>query len=79
MGPMSDSIYDQLQQEVQEIYDVLRRWHPDRSTVDLWNEALLLHRVRFDIEILPPGDPKDRPPLRSDGMKSEKHYQRRRR
>lgn len=72
---MSDSTYDQLQTEVQEIYDVLRRWHPDRSIVDLWNEALPLHRVRFETEILPPRDPKDRPVLRSDRMKSEKRYQ----
>lgn len=24
------------------IYDVLRRWHPDRATFDLWKEALVL-------------------------------------
>lgn len=52
------SIHDQHQAEVQEIFEILRRWHPDRSTLDLWNEALLLHQVRFATEILPPGVPK---------------------
>lgn len=59
MEPMTDkpSIQQERQEEVQEIFDVLRHWHPDRSTFDLWNEALSLYRVRFETEVLPP-DPR---------------------
>lgn len=63
---MSDAIYDRLQEEVQEIYDVLRRWDPNRSAVDLWNEALSAHRVRFETEILPPRDAQCQPVPRSE-------------
>ena len=35
-----------IRAEVQEIFDVLRRERPDAPTLDLWSEALSLHRVR---------------------------------
>jgi hypothetical protein len=41
------TLWERLQEEIQEIYDVLRREQPERSTVELWNEALTLHRVRY--------------------------------
>lgn len=59
MGAMTEaqSIHqEQQQQDVQEIFEVLRRWHPDRSPFELWTEALTLHRVRFETEVLPPRD-----------------------
>jgi hypothetical protein len=47
------TLWERLQEEITEIYDVLRREQPDRSTVDLWAEALTLHRVRYETEVLP--------------------------
>ena len=44
--------HDELQEEVREIFDVLTRQHPERSTFDLWNEALSLHRVRYEKDVL---------------------------
>jgi hypothetical protein len=48
------TVWERLQEEIQEIYDVLRREQPERSTIDLWSEALTLHRVRYETEVLPP-------------------------
>jgi hypothetical protein len=47
--------WERLQQEITEIYDVLRREQPDRSTIELWSEAMTLHRVRYETKVLPPG------------------------
>jgi hypothetical protein len=41
-----------LQAEVQEIAEVLSR-RSGKSIVEVWNEALTLHRVRYEREILP--------------------------
>lgn len=46
----------QIQREVQEIYDVLRREQPNRSMVSLWSEALSLWSVRLETEVLLPPD-----------------------
>jgi hypothetical protein len=53
---MSDSAahFDQVRAEVQEIAEVLQREQPDQTIADLWEEALSLHRVRYETEILPP-------------------------
>jgi hypothetical protein len=42
----------QIRAEVEEIYHVLRRESPDRSTFELWDEALSLHRVRYETDVL---------------------------
>ncbi len=42
----------ELQQEVQEIADVLLRQRPPGTDIiDVWQEALSLHRVRYDTEV----------------------------
>jgi hypothetical protein len=46
------STHEELQAEVQEIYAVLRRQDPDRPTFELWTEALSLHRVRYETDVL---------------------------
>lgn len=53
---MSDHGYhaDQVQAEVQEIAEVLQREQPDKTIADLWEEALSLHRVRYETKVLPP-------------------------
>jgi hypothetical protein len=43
---------ERIQAEVQEIAEVLSR-RSGKSIVDVWNEALSLHRVRYATEILP--------------------------
>jgi hypothetical protein len=43
---------DQIEAEVQEIYEVLRREAPHRSTFELWTKALSLHRVRYARDVL---------------------------
>ena len=44
-----------LQAEILEIAEVLLRQSPPGTTlVDVWEEALSLHRVRYATEILPP-------------------------
>jgi hypothetical protein len=43
---------ERIRQEVQEIAEVLSR-QSGRSIVEVWNEALSLHRVRYEREILP--------------------------
>jgi len=49
---------DQIQEEVQEIAEVLLREHPVGTPVsEVWEEALTLHRVRYETKILPPPQP----------------------
>ena len=48
------TLWERLHEEIGEIYDVLRRERPDRSTVELWTEALTLHRVRYETKVLLP-------------------------
>jgi len=45
-----ETVAGRIQAEVQEIYDVLRRRNPDAPQLELWNEALSLHRVRYERE-----------------------------
>jgi hypothetical protein len=45
---------ERIQAEVQEIAEVLSR-QSGRSIVEVWNEALSLHRVRYDTVPLPDG------------------------
>jgi len=43
---------EELQQEVQEIAEVLLRQRPaGTDIIDVWQEALSLHRVRYDTEV----------------------------
>jgi hypothetical protein len=44
-------VMERIQAEVQEIADVLSR-RSGRSIVEVWNEALSLHRVRYEKEML---------------------------
>ena len=43
---------ERIQAEVQEIAEVLSR-QSGRSIEEVWNEALRLHRVRYEREVLP--------------------------
>lgn len=45
--------WDELQEEVQEIAEVLAR-QSGKSISEVWTEALDLHRVRYETEILLP-------------------------
>ena len=47
---------DRLQQEVQEIADVLAR-QSGKTPVQVWEEALSLHRVRYETTPLPDAGP----------------------
>jgi len=49
---------DQIQAEVQEIAEVLQREQPDKTIAELWEEALSLHRVRYETKVLPPTQPR---------------------
>ena len=44
------TVHDRIQAEVQEIAEVLSR-QSGRSIVEVWNEALSLHRVRYETEV----------------------------
>jgi hypothetical protein len=46
---------ERIQQEVQEVADVLSR-QSGRTILEVWDEALSLHRVRYSTEILPDED-----------------------
>jgi hypothetical protein len=48
---MAETPAERTQHEVQEIAEVLSR-QSGRSIVDVWNEALKLHRVRYETERL---------------------------
>jgi hypothetical protein len=51
----NSSRLDQIQEEVQEIAEVLLREHPVGTPMsEVWDEALTLHRVRYETKILPP-------------------------
>lgn len=54
MGAMSELTLrvDEIQAEVQEIAEVLQRERPDKMIAELWEEALSLHRVRYEREVL---------------------------
>jgi hypothetical protein len=43
---------ERLQQEVQEIADILAR-QSGKTTIQVWEEALSLHRVRYETTPLP--------------------------
>jgi predicted transcriptional regulator len=45
-----------LQQEVQEIADVLAR-QSGKTTIQVWEEALSLHRVRYETTPFPDAEP----------------------
>lgn len=45
------TIYDRTQAEVQEIGEVLNQ-QSRPSNIDVWNEAVGLHRVRHETEML---------------------------
>jgi hypothetical protein len=53
---MNETPAEQTQREVQEIAEVLSR-QTGRSIMEVWNEALNLHRVRFETEVL--ADPEE--------------------
>jgi hypothetical protein len=48
---MTETPAAQTQREVQEIAEVLSR-ESDRSIIEVWDEALRLHRVRYETERL---------------------------
>jgi hypothetical protein len=48
---MNETPAERSQREVQEIAEVLSR-QSGRSIVEVWNEALELHRVRYETEPL---------------------------
>ncbi|GAC1321316.1 MAG: hypothetical protein NVS2B16_15030 [Chloroflexota bacterium] len=43
-----DAESTQIQAKIQELYDVLRRDHPDRSKTDLWHQALTEFIERYE-------------------------------
>lgn len=46
--------FEELQEEVREIARVLLKEHPTGTPMrDVWEEALSLHRVRYETESLP--------------------------
>jgi hypothetical protein len=47
---MTETPVERTQREVQEIAEVLSR-QTGRSIVEVWNEALKLHRVRYETEV----------------------------
>ena len=49
-------VHARLQEEVEEIARVLAR-QQGKTHVEVWEEALSLHRVRYETEILP--DPEE--------------------
>jgi hypothetical protein len=44
-------VHERLQQEVQEIAEVLSR-RSGKPVRDVWQEALSLHRVRYETDVL---------------------------
>jgi hypothetical protein len=56
------TVYAQIQEEVSEIAEVLAR-QQKRPLVDVWQEALSLHRVRYETVVLPEPEP-EKPPRR---------------
>jgi hypothetical protein len=54
------AVHQRLQEEVSEIAEVLARWHK-KSHVDVWQEALHLHRVRYETVVLLEPEPEKFP------------------
>jgi hypothetical protein len=53
MSDLSDQgMIERIQAEVQEIAEVLSQ-RSGEPIPDVWNEALTLHRVRYETEVLP--------------------------
>ena len=50
---MMSRLSERIRVEVREIFEVRRRERPDAPTLDLWTEALSLHRVRYERTVLP--------------------------
>lgn len=48
----SQTAYDRIQEEVEEIARVLMK-EQGKTMLDVWQEALSLHRVRYESEIMP--------------------------
>ena len=54
--------FEEIQQEVTEIAEVLLREHPPGTPMSaVWEEALSLHRVRYETKVLPPVDRPEKP------------------
>jgi hypothetical protein len=52
-GPLASlGVSGSLSGQITEIYEVLRREQPDRSKIELWAEAMSLHRVRYETKVL---------------------------
>ncbi len=49
---MTDTPAERAQREVQEIAEVLSR-QSGRSVSEVWDEALTLHRVRYETDVQP--------------------------
>jgi hypothetical protein len=47
--PAPVTVHERIQSEVQEIAEVFSR-QTGRSIVEVWNEALSLHRVRYETD-----------------------------
>jgi hypothetical protein len=54
------TVTERLQDEVSEIAEVLAR-QQEKSLVDIWQEALSLHRVRYETVVLPEPEPEKTP------------------
>jgi hypothetical protein len=53
-------VAERILEDVSEIADVLAR-EQGREIAEVWEEALSLHRVRYETEVLPdPGEPRSR-------------------
>jgi hypothetical protein len=50
------TVHERLQEEVSEIAEVLAR-RQKKPLVDVWQEALSLHRVRYETVVLPEPGP----------------------
>ena len=50
------TVHERLQEEVEEIARVLMR-EQSKSMTEVWQEALPLHRVRYETEIPPEPEP----------------------
>jgi hypothetical protein len=49
VGGVTD--HERIQSEIQEIAEVLSR-RSGKTIIEVWNEALSLHRVRYETEVL---------------------------
>jgi hypothetical protein len=53
------TVYERIQEEVDEIAEVLAR-QQQKSLVDVWQQALSLHRVRYETIVLLEPEPEPR-------------------